>query len=124
MKYLLDTHIVLWWLNDSPKLSAPLRELISSKDNFVVVSAASVWEMRIKQSIGKLELPENFEEILSEQPFERLSITTAHAHAVQQLPDIHRDPFDRMLIAQAKLENLTLATNDKLLKRYEVECVY
>lgn len=122
MRYLLDTHILLWWLGEPEKLTPETLEVIASKDNFVVISAASIWEMRIKQNLGKLTLPDNFEEILSDEPFERLSITVAHAHAIKDLPTIHRDPFDRILIAQAKLENLTLITEDQLLKEYEVDC--
>lgn len=124
MRYLLDTHVLLWWLDDSPQLSKSLREIIASKENLVMISAASVWEIRIKQAIGKILLPDNFEEILNSEPFERLSVTVAHAHAVGALPMIHRDPFDRMLIAQAQSEGVTLITHDRSLVEYDVKLLF
>lgn len=124
MRYILDTHVLLWWLDDSPQLSHSARAVIASKENFVMISAASVWEIRIKQAIGKLELPTNFEEILNSEPFERLSVTVAHAHAVGALPMIHRDPFDRMLIAQARCEGVTLITHDRALAQYDVGVLF
>ena len=98
--------------------------VITSKENFVMISTASVWEIRIKQAIGKLELPDNFGEILNGEPFERLSVTVAHAHAVGALPMIHRDPFDRMLIAQARCEGVTLITHDRELAEYNVPVLF
>jgi len=120
VRYLLDTHILLWWLADSSDLTKSARETISKRENFVMVSAASIWEIRIKQGIGKIQLPPDFEVIVAEAPFEHLSITSRHAHAVFELPLLHRDPFDRLLIAQAQCENLTLLTHDRNLAVYDV----
>jgi PIN domain nuclease of toxin-antitoxin system len=122
VKLLLDTHILLWWLEDSQSLTVPCRNLIAAQENVVFISAATIWEIRIKQSIGKLALPENFAEIIDAEPFERLSITNRHAHEVFHLPMHHKDPFDRMLIAQARLDDLTLVSHDKVFERYEVPC--
>jgi PIN domain nuclease of toxin-antitoxin system len=117
---LIDTHFLLWWLADDPALGERARHVIASPENLVCYSAASIWEIRIKQSIGKLELPEGFTDSLAAQAFVPLAITTAHAHAIQDLPLHHRDPFDRILIAQARLENLTLLTRDDQIAKYEV----
>ena len=120
MTYLLDTHVVLWWLEDARELSQSARRLIADSSNVLFVSAVTIWELRIKQRLQKLSLPANFAAVLAAQAFEELSITHAHAHAVDKLPAIHRDPFDRMLIAQAKCEHLTLVTHDALIKAYDV----
>jgi PIN domain nuclease of toxin-antitoxin system len=120
VRILLDTHFLLWWLADAPTLGARARELISTPENLIAFSAASVWEIRIKQAIGKLDLSEDFAEVLANQPFEPLAVTVAHAHALQDLPLLHRDPFDRLLIAQARLERLTLLTRDPIIGQYDV----
>lgn len=120
MRILLDTHLLLWWLGDDPALGDRGRELISAPENLIFISAASVWEIRIKQGIGKLDLPEDFAEVLATQPFETLAVTVEHAHALRDLPLHHRDPFDRVLIAQARLERLTILTRDRALGRYDV----
>ncbi|MBI3891767.1 MAG: type II toxin-antitoxin system VapC family toxin [Candidatus Wallbacteria bacterium] len=121
MRLLLDTHILLWWLDDSSKLSDQARALISDASNVVVVSAASVWEIRVKESLGKLHLPASFAEALDKEPFERLPVTLEHAHRLKGLPPHHRDPFDRMLIVQAQCEYLTLVTADEILRQYDVD---
>ncbi len=120
MNLLLDTHVLLWWLNDDPLLSKKSRVAIADGKNLVFVSAVSIWEIRIKEALKKLKIPSDFESVLSSQPFENLSITVEHAHAVKDLPDYHRDPFDRMLVAQAKIEGFTLATRDVYLKKYRI----
>jgi PIN domain nuclease of toxin-antitoxin system len=120
MNLLLDSHALLWWLLDDPELATKAREAIGDGDNLVFVSAASIWELRIKQALGKLDLPEDFREVLATQSFLSLDVSAEHALAVGDLPAIHRDPFDRMLIAQAKLERLTLVTRDSRLKGYGV----
>jgi len=120
VRILLDTHCLLWWLSDDPTLGGQAREVISTPENLIFFSAASIWEIRIKQSIGKLDLPENFAEVLAGQPFESLAITVEHAHALKDLPLLHRDPFDRLLIAQARLERLTLLTRDRIVTQYDV----
>lgn len=121
MKVLLDTHVLVWWLTDAKQLARRAREVIAAPTNVVFVSAVSVWELRIKASLGKVKLPADFAKVLAEQPFEPLAMTMAHAHALQQLPMHHRDPFDRMLITQARSDGLTLLTHDEVVSQYEVE---
>ena len=120
MNLLLDTHILLWWLDDNPLLTDKARDAISDTDNLVVVSAASIWEIRIKQALGKLEITPDFYDVIKEQGFEMLSITSDHAFAVGDLPAHHRDPFDRIMIAQAKKESLTIVTFDAVFKKYRI----
>lgn len=121
MRLLLDTHVLLWWLVDAPELSERARNLLSAPENLVFISAASVWEVRIKQALGKIELPKNFAEALEEESFEKLGVTVEHAHAISELPLHHRDPFDRILVAQARCDRLTLVTHDEILKKYDVQ---
>lgn len=120
MNLLLDTHVLLWWLDDHPGLSERGRRAIVDGENTVWVSAAVVWEIRIKQALRKLTLPSNFREVLEDQPFLHLDITAEHAHSVYELPMHHRDPFDRMLIAQAQVERFTLVTHDAFFKKYDI----
>jgi len=117
---LLDTHIVLWWLEDHPALSSTVKNRIAHGENLVFLSAAVVWEIRIKEALGKLDIPSDFSIVLDRQPFEKLAIKVEHAHAVKDLPLHHRDPFDRMLIAQAVTEGLTIATHDQVFEKYSV----
>ena len=121
MKILLDSHIALWWLDDVPTLSTRVREMIADPDNTVFVSIASLWEIAIKQSIGKLELRKSLEESLYVSAIEVLPISQQHTYSILHLPHIHRDPFDRMLIAQAHYEQMTLITRDKRLAEYDCE---
>lgn len=120
MNLLLDTHIFLWWLDDNASLSTNVRGAIADTDNVVILSAAVIWEIRIKQGIGKLEIAPNFYKVIQEQGFEMLSITPDHAYAVGNLPNHHRDPFDRILIAQALLEGFTIVTHDAIFNRYPI----
>ena len=120
MNLLLDTHILLWWLDDSRLLSQGYREAVEDTNNIIVVSAAVIWEMRIKQALGKLEISNDFLEVVKQEGFEMLSITADHAYAVGDLPPHHRDPFDRMIIAQSKLEGLTIVTQDRIFKKYDI----
>jgi PIN domain nuclease of toxin-antitoxin system len=118
MRLLLDTHIYLWWLQDNPNLSKDGRSKIIAASE-VYVSSASIWEAAIKTGIGKLEV--DVSQLVSEianSGFQELPITAKHAASVLQLPDIHRDPFDRMLIAQALCERLRFLTADSILKSY------
>lgn len=121
MSLLLDTHILLWWLSDDPLLPAAAREAIASPENEVIVSAASAWEIAIKKSAGRLDAPDDLVEALEANDFETLPITPAHAIAAGTLPPHHSDPFDRMLIAQARTDGLTLITVDKRFPQYDVE---
>lgn len=123
MKLLLDTHVLLWWLDDDPVLSTSVRSRIADSRNTIFVSAATIWEIQIKKAIGKLSLPAEFRSVLGSQSFEMLNITSEHAFALEKLPMHHRDPFDRMLIAQAIVENLTLVTHDTQLKQYSVKII-
>ena len=117
MRILLDTHIYLWWLQDHPKLSKTARDRIVSASE-VYVSSASIWEATIKTGIGKLEV--DVQQLVTEienSGFKELAISAKHAAGVARLPDIHRDPFDRILIAQALCEPLRLLTADGICKR-------
>lgn len=118
MRILLDTHVYLWWLQDSPKLSSQAREIIISATE-VYVSSASIWEAAIKSEIGKLDVNvDTLVEEIEKNGFQVLDITPKHAARIMRLPDIHRDPFDRMLLAQALSEPLKFLTADSLLAGY------
>jgi PIN domain nuclease of toxin-antitoxin system len=116
MSYLLDTHILLWWLFDDPKLDTNCRDIIRNPNHRLLVSSASAWEIATKYRIGKLpeakQLVEEYPQILQQAKFIELAITAAHALRAGSLPIPHRDPFDRMLMAQAELENLPILTYD------------
>lgn len=120
---LLDTHVFLWWRTTSPHLGAEARKAIAQADA-VFVSAASAWEAGIKQALGRLELPDRFEAGVEESGFEKLAVTFAHAERAGALPPHHRDPFDRMLVAQALEERLTLVTHDTRLEPYGVRFLW
>ncbi|MBU4316629.1 MAG: type II toxin-antitoxin system VapC family toxin [Proteobacteria bacterium] len=120
MNLLLDTHVLLWWLDESPSLSVKAREAIANSDNLVVLSAATLWEIRIKQSLDKLKIPPDFYSVVQQQKFDLLPITHKHAYGIGDFPYHHRDPFDRILISQAKIENLTIITHDAIFKKYPV----
>ncbi len=123
MNVLLDTHSLLWWLNDDPELSRQAFNVISNGENVIFISVVSIWEIRIKEAIGKIDIPSNFKEILDKQPFETLSIASEHAHFIKKLPLIHKDPFDRMLIAQSKIEKLTIITRDSFFTKYNIDVI-
>ncbi len=120
MNILLDTHVLIWALENNPGLSVSARDSITRAENMVFVSSVSVWEIGIKRNLGKLEAPDNLQEEIKLHRFTPLPINYDHAELAGKLPDIHRDPFDRMLIAQAIIEKLTLVTRDKLIARYDV----
>ena len=101
MTLLLDTHVFLWWLDDPKHLSEASRKAIRNGKNRVYISAAVAWEIAVKSALGKLDAPDDLEDVIKVNRFLPLSITIAHALAVRSLPDHHRDPFDRILIAQA-----------------------
>ena len=123
MRLLLDTHIFLWWRAKDPRLPGDTREAIS-KAEAVFVSAASAWEAAIKAALGRLEYPGTIEAGVEESGFEKLAVSFAHAEHAAGLPVHHRDPFDRMLVAQAHLEQLTLVTNDARVARYDVSLLW
>lgn len=121
MNLLLDTHIALWALTDSPKLSSAARELILAPRSRVWVSAVSVWEIAIKHSLGRGDMPISGEEALryfQRAGYQLLSIDPEHAVAVEKLPPVHQDPFDRLLVAQALAEPMRLLTHDAMVARY------
>lgn len=124
MNLLLDTHAFLWAIDNDPRLSQKARDAIIDGDNVVFVSAATAWEIAIKKAIGKLKVPNgNYLEELKLHRFTPLDITTEHALTVENLPPHHKDPFDRMLIAQAQVEKLTLITSDPKMKFYMVPII-
>lgn len=118
MKVLLDTHVYLWWLDNPQKISKKAREVIENTNNTIFISAAVAWEIAIKSSIGKLKVPANIMDYMEEEKFIELPITTAHTVALAKLEDIHRDPFDRILLAQAKADKLVFITRDQISMRY------
>ncbi len=124
MKLLLDTHAALWWLSDDDRLGNSAAELIADPSSQVLLSAAVVWEVAIKRSLGKLEAPEDFATTLLAAGALALPITLEHADTVAGLDWHHRDPFDRLLIAQAKLERAVLVSNDPALHAYDTPLVW
>ena len=122
MKLLLDTHVLLWWLADSPSLPERARSVIA-RSSPAYISSATAWEIAIKKALGKLEAPDDFEDALRASRFQELPITVAHALAAGRLPRYHEDPFDRMLVAQAQAESLTLMTRDVRMKEYGIRLI-
>lgn len=121
MRLLLDTHVFLWAADMTERLSPASRTAIESASNEVFVSSASAWEIAIKARLGQLRFAvESLESVIDRLGFTTLVIAVDHALAAGTLPLHHRDPFDRMLVAQARLEGMTLATADKVLARYDV----
>lgn len=120
MKLLLDTHAYLWWLSDPGRLAAEARVAVANPRNFVFVSAASIVEIAIKQANGKLTMSEPPEAMLEPCRFRELPLKIAHASALRDLPPVHKDPFDRLLAAQAKVEGMTLVSRDTVLSGYGV----
>ena len=128
MKVLLDTHVFLWWITDDPRLSPRARRIIADGANVAFLSAASGWEIAIKAKLGRLRLPDNPEHFILKQLelniIEVLPVQMSHALHVYALPYHHRDPFDRLLIAQAQLEKLPILTADPQISRYPVEVIW
>ncbi|MBN8587543.1 MAG: type II toxin-antitoxin system VapC family toxin [Rhodothermia bacterium] len=126
MKYLLDTHILLWWRYDDTKLSDSIKRMISLEESVIFISFASIWELEIKTNLGKLPLlgEDTIESMIQDEvnqnAFHLLPIKKNHLFALKMLENHHRDPFDRMLIIQAQTEQLTLITDDTNIHRYNV----
>jgi PIN domain nuclease of toxin-antitoxin system len=121
LKLLLDTQAFLWWMTAAPALSRPARAAIAAPDHEVHFSIASAWEIAIKRSLGKLRLEGDVGAALESEDFVLLPIALSHVEELQKLPSLHHDPFDRMLIAQARSEGMQLVTSDSQIARYEVE---
>jgi len=128
MRLLLDTHTFLWCIMDVPRLSKKARNLIEDGDNDIVVSAASAWEIAVKCELGKLRLPTKASAFISAQlvarHFEALPITISHAMHAAELPSIHRDPFDRLLVAQSTLDGMPVITCDSMITQYDVKSIW
>lgn len=128
MRAIVDTHTFLWWNLDDPQLSQTAREFISDGRNQIYLSAVSAWEIALKYAKGRLELPEPPDDYITSRlklhDFWPLSVEISHALHVYQLPAIHQDPFDRLLIVQAQLENCLLITTDREIARYDVDILW
>ncbi len=128
MRLLLDTHALLWWLSDDPALPPAARKAMAATSNVVLVSAASAWEIATKVRLGRLpgaeELAEDFQGFISREGFTTLDITVNHGIRAGLLPGPHKDPFDRMLIAQAQAENLPIATSERIFETYGVRRIW
>ncbi|MGD8291541.1 MAG: type II toxin-antitoxin system VapC family toxin [Desulfobacterales bacterium] len=128
MKYLLDTHAFLWFVTDDNKLSSKAKSIIQNSNNEVYFSAASAWEMSIKTKLGRLRLGGTLESFIIEQltvnRLSPLAITVSHSLYTEKLPQIHKDPFDRIMISQSKVENMALITQDKEIRKYKVSTVW
>lgn len=127
MNYLLDTHVLLWWFENDPALSGKASRAISASDNDIFISSVTAWELAIKSHSGKLEIPkvlDGLESKLADEGFFTLAISMRHALRAGALPNHHKDPFDRMLIAQAQAEDLSLISNDSMFDHYGVRRIW
>ncbi|MCL8207562.1 MAG: type II toxin-antitoxin system VapC family toxin [Actinomycetia bacterium] len=128
MRALLDTHVFLWWILDDPRLSPAARDAIGDPANTIFFSAVSAWELAIKVGLGRLTLVDDLAVFVRDQlrqnRFTVLPLTLDHALRVQDLPDVHHDPFDRALVAQAQVDQLTLITRDANIRRYPVRVLW
>ncbi len=128
MRLLLDTHTLIWWLTESPSLSISARRLIASRGSSVLVSAVSAWEIATKVRLGRLDiatdLAKDFAVYMDHERFESLPITAEHGIRAGSLPGSHKDPFDRMLVAQAQIEDLVIVSNDAQLDGYGVNRIW
>ena len=123
MLYLLDAHAVIWYLEDSPKMSPKARDIIDADENDIAISTTSLWEISIKINLGKLKLTVSFNEFLDNvrsSNFDILPIEDEHLKMLSDLPYLHKDPFDRLLIATAMSKNITLITIDENIQKYDV----
>jgi len=123
VKLLVDAHVVIWWLADDAALGDDIKAKLDHEPD-AFLSAATIWEVAIKQAIGKLQQPADLPERIRDSGFRDLSITSQHALTAGRLPLLHRDPFDRMLVAQAQCEDLTLVTRDPEIHKYDVSVLH
>jgi PIN domain nuclease of toxin-antitoxin system len=124
VRLLLDTHAALWFLSADARLGPDAFRHLQDEDNQLLLSSVVVWEVAVKRSLGKLNAPEGFAEAMLSSHVQPLPVTIDHAAAVEHLPWQHRDPFDRMLVAQARLENLPVATIDRVFRDYGVAVIW
>jgi PIN domain nuclease of toxin-antitoxin system len=120
MNLLLDTHVLLWCLGAPDRLQRETRRKIEAPATVIFVSAVSAWEIEMKRSLGKLKVPADLEDQLQEKRFTELPVRMRHVHALRSLPSLHRDPFDRMLVAQAVADGLVVVTADEKVRAYPV----
>lgn len=119
MRLLLDTHILLWGLSDDRRLNKSTRDIVVNPSNEIFVSAVSIWEVAIKATLGRIEIEiDDLDAAVADAHFQPLPITFPHALTAGRLPNVHRDPFDRMLVAQARVEELRIVTHDRVFERY------
>jgi PIN domain nuclease of toxin-antitoxin system len=125
LRLLLDTHALVWFLIEPRKLPPSLREILADPAHDVRVSAVSTWELAIKAGLGRLSLPlDRIERVIEEAGFRPLAVIIAHSLEVRHLPGHHRDPFDRLLVAQARCERLTLVSRDPAVRRYPIDSLW
>ncbi len=124
MRLLADTHAALWLLGEDERLSPTADRMLTEASNEILLSAAVVWEVAIKRSLGKLDAPDGFAQLLLDAGALPLAVSIDHARAVRLLPWHHRDPFDRMLVAQAKIEDAVLVSGDERMRAYDVRVVW
>ncbi|MBI3142001.1 MAG: type II toxin-antitoxin system VapC family toxin [Bacteroidetes bacterium] len=127
MNYILDTHTIIWFLNGDDKLSIKSKEIIENQDNYKFVSIASVWEIAIKISLDKFKFDKGlkkFLDLIDDNGFDLIPISFDHALAVSTLKFIHRDPFDRLIVSQAMVDNLTIITKDEHIVQYDIKSIW
>ncbi len=122
-KILIDTHVLLWWLSDDDSLGQTARQLMANPRNEIFVSSATSWEIAIKKKKGFLVAPDDIDGVVEDEGFSKLPITLFHGEQAGSLKEIHKDPFDRMLIAQAQSEGLELLTVDEIIPKYSVRVI-
>lgn len=123
-RYLLDTHVLLWWLGEPKKLSEKVLKIISEEKIEIFLSAASLWEIETKREIGKLKVPKNLAEEIKDQAILELEISGSHVKRLAALPKHHKDPFDRMIIAQALEEDLVIISSDPAIHKYSAQVIW
>jgi PIN domain nuclease of toxin-antitoxin system len=124
MRLILDTHVLLWWREAARPLSRRARAEIADGSNEILVSVASLWEITIKRSLGKLTFPDDLEAVIAEERLGLLSISFQHLRTLDSLPHLHRDPFDRLLLAQSLAERLPIVSNDRRFAAYGATLIW
>ena len=128
MKYLIDTHILLWMASEQTQISSKIRKILSDEKCEIYLSVASIWEMAIKISLGKLGLPVELKQFIQAQVLDNgiilMSVKKEHTYLLTKLPFHHRDPFDRLLVSQSSVEDLAILTADKIFKKYDIQSIF